>query len=207
MSADLTIDPAKTSLAGLTQLDIARSMGTALNGAQAGTLHDGDRTLPIMFRLAMDERARLGDLSNLQVYSESGSAPVPLAQVARVEYQMRPARIVRYQQFGAIKVACFPTEGKLPSEVLNVALPRIRQVEAQLPPGFRIEIAGEYVDRTLKWREVLDSVDPDMQFVLRQLYRGFSVQEIAGEAGVTPNTLFQRLGRMRKQLKKPRRLY
>jgi DNA-directed RNA polymerase specialized sigma24 family protein len=59
------------------------------------------------------------------------------------------------------------------------------------------------IDRSLEWREVLHSVDPDMQFVLWRLYWGFSIKEIAGEVGVTPNALSQRLSRMRKQLKKP----
>ncbi|MCE5306098.1 MAG: hypothetical protein LLG20_00495 [Acidobacteriales bacterium] len=58
------------------------------------------------------------------------------------------------------------------------------------------------VDRSLEWQEVLDSVDETMQFVLWQLYWGFSIKEIADEIGVTPNTLSQRLSRMRKQLKK-----
>jgi multidrug efflux pump subunit AcrB len=148
LSANLNIDPAKAALAGLTQLDVARSVGAALNGAQIGTFHDGDRTLPIVFRLAMDERARLGDLANLQVSSESTGVHVPLAQVARIGYEMQPARISRYQQFRAIKVACFPAEGKLPSEVLNAALPAIHRIESALPPGFRIEIAGEHKEQT-----------------------------------------------------------
>ncbi len=59
------------------------------------------------------------------------------------------------------------------------------------------------MERSLEWREVLDSVDETMQFVLWQLYWGFSIKEIADEIGVTPNTLSQRLSRMRKQLKKP----
>lgn len=59
------------------------------------------------------------------------------------------------------------------------------------------------IDRSLEWREVLDSVDADMQFVLWRLYWGFSIKEIAKELGVLPNTLAQRLSRMRRQLKKP----
>jgi len=58
------------------------------------------------------------------------------------------------------------------------------------------------MDRSMEWREVLDSVDETMQFVLWRLYWGFSVKEIADEIGITPNTLSQRLSRTRKQLKK-----
>ena len=57
------------------------------------------------------------------------------------------------------------------------------------------------IDRSLEWREVLDSVDSDMRLVLWRLYWGFSIKEIAEEFGVTPNTLSQRLSRMRKRQK------
>jgi RNA polymerase sigma factor (sigma-70 family) len=65
----------------------------------------------------------------------------------------------------------------------------------------RTEVQQE-MDLSVEWREVLDSVDEAMQFVLWRLYWGFSVKEIAAEIGVTPNTLSQRLSRTRKQLKK-----
>lgn len=65
LSLDLKIDHDKTALAGLNQLDVARATSAALVEAPMGVLHDGDRTLPIVLRLAMDERARLSDLSSL----------------------------------------------------------------------------------------------------------------------------------------------
>jgi DNA-directed RNA polymerase specialized sigma24 family protein len=58
------------------------------------------------------------------------------------------------------------------------------------------------VARSIEWREVLDSVSVEMQFVLWRLYWGFSVNEIAAELKITPNTLSQRLSRARKLLKK-----
>jgi RNA polymerase sigma factor (sigma-70 family) len=58
------------------------------------------------------------------------------------------------------------------------------------------------IERTILWREILDSVDPTMQWVLWRLYWGFSINEIADELGIPPNTLSKRLSRLRKQLKK-----
>lgn len=58
------------------------------------------------------------------------------------------------------------------------------------------------VERSIEWREILDSVSAEMQFVLWRLYWGFSVNEIAAELKITPNTLSQRLSRARKLLKK-----
>lgn len=68
----------------------------------------------------------------------------------------------------------------------------------------RRQVTGtqQELDSAVAWREVLDSVDATMRLVLWRLYWGFSVNEIAGELGITPNTLSQRVSRVRKQLKK-----
>jgi RNA polymerase sigma factor (sigma-70 family) len=58
------------------------------------------------------------------------------------------------------------------------------------------------MEKAITWREALDSLDPTMQWVLWRLYWGFSVNEIAAQLGISPNTLSQRLSRTRKHLKK-----
>lgn len=58
------------------------------------------------------------------------------------------------------------------------------------------------LDRNIAWRELLESVDEEMRWVLWRLYWGFSVNEIAEELAIPPNTLSKRLSRTRKCLKK-----
>jgi len=58
------------------------------------------------------------------------------------------------------------------------------------------------LDREILWREVLDSVDDTTRSVLNWLRWGRSVEEIARELGITPNTLSKRLSRLRRQLKR-----
>lgn len=63
--------------------------------------------------------------------------------------------------------------------------------------------AGEAeMEKAITWREALDTLDPTMQWVLWRLYWGFSVNDIADQLGIPPNTLSQRLSRARKHLKK-----
>jgi multidrug efflux pump subunit AcrB len=140
----LDIDPDRAALAGLTNADVAGSAATALNGYQVGTLRDGDRQVPIVARLRMEERARLEDLSNLYVYSTESNRKVPLRQVSTLSTSMQPAKLSRRNQFRAVTVSCYPTAGRLPSEVLQAAMPAIAKFEKELPPGFRMEIAGEH---------------------------------------------------------------
>jgi multidrug efflux pump subunit AcrB len=147
LSLHLKIDSDKAALAGLTETDIANALSGALEGTPVGTLHDGDHSVPIILRQSLDERTRLSDLSNLYVYSPSSAVKTPLTDVATVEYRMQPARIVRYQQFRTITVQSFPSQGHLSSELLMAAMPQIQKLEAQLPLGVRLEIAGEYKEQ------------------------------------------------------------
>jgi multidrug efflux pump subunit AcrB len=92
----------------------------------------------------MDERARLGDLHNLYVYSSQGGQKVSLPQIASLSTELRPEQIKRRNQFRTIAVQAFPRGGSLPSEVLAFSQKDIDRFAASLPPGFRLQIAGEY---------------------------------------------------------------
>ena len=154
LALHLTIDKDKAALAGLTERDVANAASAALDGVTVGSMHDADHVIPIVMRLSMEERSRLSDLANIYVYSPAGNARIPLADLARVEYKLQPARIARYQQFRTITVSSFPGQGHLPSELLMAAMPKIKAVEEQLPPGIRMEIAGEYKEQNKGFKQI-----------------------------------------------------
>ena len=60
---------------------------------------------------------------------------------------MRTERLRRRNQFRTITVSTFAAEGYLNSEVMTAALPRLRELERSLPPGYRLEIGGEYEEQ------------------------------------------------------------
>ena len=70
-----------------------------------------------------------------------------LAQISNIDHDLVTGRIVRLEQFRTINVRSFPVSGHLSSEVLKAAMPRLRALEATLPPGYKIQIGGEY-DKT-----------------------------------------------------------
>ena len=69
----LNIDPDRANLAGITNLDVANSATSAMSGTTVTTLQDGDKNIPVVARLQMNERARLSDIQNLYVYSSSSN--------------------------------------------------------------------------------------------------------------------------------------
>jgi multidrug efflux pump len=151
---NVVVDPDRANLAGVTNIDVAASTAVALNGYEVGVLREGDKQIPIVARLRMEERAELADLQSLYVYSGQTTQKVPLRQISSVTYSMQPAKINRRNQFRAITVSCYPVAGSLPSEVLQAAFPQIRAFERQLPPGYRMEIAGEYEKQTAGFGEL-----------------------------------------------------
>ena len=154
LTVDLKIDHERATMAGVSEADIVRAAAGGVDGMRVATIRDGDKLIPVVTRLRMDERAQASDFTNLYIYGSQGNTRVLLSQVARPEMSLRPAKIGRYQQYRTITVCAFPKDGYLPSEVLNAAMPRIEQFRADLPPGMRMEIAGEYKEQIKGFKEL-----------------------------------------------------
>jgi multidrug efflux pump subunit AcrB len=142
-AVDVRIDPDRANRAGLTNADVAVSTAVGLNGFELTSMNEGDQTIPVIARLRMEERARLGDLRNLYVYSMEGTQRVSLRQIATLSTGMRPEKILRRNQFRTITVGAFPKDGVLASEVMAESMDELETFTASLPPGVKLEIAGE----------------------------------------------------------------
>jgi multidrug efflux pump subunit AcrB len=140
----LTIDPDRANLSGITNLDVASSSTAAMSGSLVTVLQDGDKQIPVVARLRMDERAQLSDVQNLYVYSGRDSQKIPFAQLSRFEHTLETQRIIRVDHFRTISVGCFPSTGHLASETLKAAIPQLMEFQKSLPPGYSMQIGGEY---------------------------------------------------------------
>jgi multidrug efflux pump subunit AcrB len=142
----LNIDPDRANLAGITNMDVANSATSAMSGVTVTALQDGDRNIPVVARLKMDERARLSDIQNLYVYGEQGSnsSKIPLVQISSIENSLSTQRIIRLDHFRTMSIYAFPASGHLASEITTVALPKLKELEKQIPPGYGITVGGEY---------------------------------------------------------------
>ena len=140
----LNIDPDRANLAGITNMDVANSATSAMSGVPVTALQDGDRNIPVVARLKMDERARLSDIQNLYVYGAQSSSKIPLVQISSIANSLSTERIIRLDQFRSMSVYAFPAPGHLASEITTVALPKLKELEKTIPPGYGISIGGEY---------------------------------------------------------------
>jgi multidrug efflux pump subunit AcrB len=138
----LETDPDRANAAGITNLDVAASSAAGISGGQVTVLREGDKQIPVVTRLRMEERAQLADVQNLYVYSLQGPQKALLRQVSSIDHQMQIETIRRRNQFRTITVGCMPEAGHLPSEVMSAFRPQLTAFANQLPPGYRMEIGG-----------------------------------------------------------------
>jgi multidrug efflux pump subunit AcrB len=153
-TARFAIDPDKALLAGVTNQDVARSLSLAVNGLTVTSLREGRLVTPVALRLRGEERSALSDLANLYIFPQAAEHKVPLTHVADLSWGMDPERIARRDHFRTITVSCFPLPGVLPSEVIASAMPAIEALEADLPPGYRLVIGGEYEEQVKGFAEL-----------------------------------------------------
>ena len=140
----LQIDPDRANMAGVTNQDVAMSSTAGISGVQVTTLSEGDKQIPVVARLRMEELANLSDLQNLYVYASQSAQRVPLLGIASLQSQMETQRLRRLEHFRAISVQGFPAPGAFASAILQAAWPRLQAFAKMFPPGYTMQIGGEY---------------------------------------------------------------
>jgi multidrug efflux pump subunit AcrB len=154
----LEIDQDRAGLAGVSSRDIAISMYSGVAGAPIGYLREGRKNIPIVQLMDYGQRKTVTDLGQLYVYSSQSPVKLTLGQISRLTYSAERAVIHRVNQYRAINVAALPAPGHLAEEVTGPLMPRIREFERQLPPGYRFEIVGELKEQLKGQRQSLTVV-------------------------------------------------
>ena len=139
----IQIDADRANVAAITNADVAEASTAAMSGATVGVFKEGDKDIPIVARLRMEDRAQLADIKNLYVYSSQTNNRVPLRSIATVGNSLETGRVRRREHFRTISIMCYPEPGVLASDVLNQVLPKIQEFQKNLPPGYQLRIGGE----------------------------------------------------------------
>jgi multidrug efflux pump subunit AcrB len=123
----LKVDTDRAALSGLTNQDVATTVGTGLSGLSISQLRERDKLIGIALRLRPSERSQLDDLYSLYVADSSKGVRVPLSQLASFQRQIITPKIRRRDHERCITVRCDAINGVLPSEI-------VKQLQDALPP-------------------------------------------------------------------------
>ncbi|GAB7548213.1 efflux RND transporter permease subunit [Cupriavidus sp. 8B] len=137
----LDIDQDKARALGVSTTAIARVTQTVLTGVAVGQYRDGDKLIDILMRAPRNERDAMSDLQNVQVPTANGRV-VPLTQVARIAFRSEPGVIWRENRDFGVTVQADVLEGIQGPTVTAQINPKLDQLRAQLPAGYRITVAG-----------------------------------------------------------------
>jgi multidrug efflux pump subunit AcrB len=146
----LKIDSDRAALSGLTNQDIATSVGTGLSGLSISQLRERDKLIGITLRLRPSERSQLDDLYSLNVANSSSGVRVPLRQLASFQHQIITPKIRRRDHERCITVRCDAVNGVLPSEIVS----QLQQNAIVFPPGCHWEFGGEKFEQDKGFRSL-----------------------------------------------------
>jgi Cu(I)/Ag(I) efflux system membrane protein CusA/SilA len=139
---DVRIDRQAAARYGLTVADVNAVVAGAIGGEEVSRTVEGRERYPISVRFARDYRADPQALLTQVLVTTSSGAQVPLSTVARVEPTSGPP-MIRSESGRLVGFVFVDISGPPIADYVRDAR---RQVEAQvhLPPGVRIEWAGQF---------------------------------------------------------------
>ncbi len=163
-SVRLELDQDRARALGLTPQDLANSLQMLISGATVTTVRDGVEKVDVVARAVKSERADLGHLGDLTITTRSGAA-VPVSQVAKIVYEHEDAILWRRSRDTVITLRSDVIDGVQPPDVSARIWPKLAELRASLPPGYRIEMGGA-VEESAKANAAIATVAPLMLFVM-----------------------------------------
>lgn len=141
----LTLDQAKLRALGISSQTVMRTANTFLTGTVIGQFREDNKLIDIIVRQLKEERLMIATLNDMSIPTASGR-PVPLSQVARVEFVWEPGVVWREGREWAITVQSDVVDGIQGATVSSQIDPLLDRLRANLPAGYRIELAGVAAD-------------------------------------------------------------
>ncbi|MFC2157796.1 efflux RND transporter permease subunit, partial [Acidobacteriota bacterium] len=137
------VNQARARRAGVTGRDIALSLQTALTGIEITQFREEDQTIPVTMRSSTSHRQDIGKLETINVYSQMTSRNVPLQQVADLEIQWEPSKIIRRSRLKTVTVKTEVKKGVAPIAIGMEVDRWLNQESQNWPIGYKYAMGGE----------------------------------------------------------------
>ncbi len=166
-SVRLVVDQERARTLGLDPQTISQTMQTLISGLTVTTVRNGTEKVDVVARAAQSERLDLGRIGDLTVLSRGGIA-VPLAQVARIEFDHEEPILWRRNRDMSITLRGDVADGVQPPTVTNEIWPRLKPLRDSMPAGYRMEIGGA-IEESAKGNASIAAVAPVMIIIMLTL--------------------------------------
>ena len=147
----------RTGVTGVRNAEIASSLDAFYSGKLLTHYREGNRLIPVFFRLRPEDRRSSADMRSTFVESRSGK--LPLSAVAEIVPQWRPSKIDRRNGNRTIEVRSQVLAGASGNDVTSRVFrcEAMEQLRRELPAGMRVEVGGALEEAQLAQGQMLRS--------------------------------------------------
>ncbi|MFM4803259.1 efflux RND transporter permease subunit [Aeromonas bivalvium] len=154
------LDQEKVRALGLSPAEVAMATQSLMQGTTLTQLRDGEELVDVVARAIPSERLDVETLKDINLYTSQGTV-VPLSQIAAVHHELEEPVLWRRNRDMAITVRADVVDGAQAVSVTQAITPLLKEIEATLPAGYRIDVGGA-VEESNKANEALIAVAPVM---------------------------------------------
>ena len=156
----LDIDQDRARALGISSQELSAFLNSMLSGMTVTQMREGDQLIDVVARAPGDERARLAALAEINIHT-AGGRYVPLAQLARIRYELEDGLIARRNRLPTVTVRADIRDGVQAPTVTSEINPQLDAIRASLPAGFAIEPGGA-TEESAKGENSIKAVMPMM---------------------------------------------
>jgi multidrug efflux pump len=160
----LEVDRDRARALGVNPQDLSNTLNTLLSGLAVTQFRDGTELIDVVARAVPSERLDLGGLDSINV-TRAGGGSVPLAQVARIKYELEEPMLWRRNRETMITVRGDIADGTQAPVVSQQVEPTLAQIKAGLPDGYRIDRGGA-IEESQKSQASIAAMMPVMVLVM-----------------------------------------
>jgi Cu(I)/Ag(I) efflux system membrane protein CusA/SilA len=173
--ADITVRRREAARHGLSVADVNEVIRTAIGGMNVSQTVEGRERYPINVRYAREFRDHPEALRNVLIATPAG-AQIPLSQVAEVEFTTG-APMIRSEDGRLVGFVFVDLAGRAIAEYVAQARSAIQE-QVDLPPGYRIEWAGQftYLERAKQRLTIIVPVTLLIVFLLLFFHTGSALE-------------------------------
>ncbi len=158
------IDQDQARLLGLSSQALSSYMNAVMTGAAITQVRDDIYLVDVVARALDEQRVSLDTMQALQVPLPSGRT-VPMSQIARFEFSQEYPLVWRRDRVPTLTVQADVIPNSTPEAAVASLAPAVKELEAGLPPGYRIAVGGT-VEESASSQASVYAMVPAMLFLM-----------------------------------------